>query len=141
VSVRPPQVSANARAIRGEIMDANGIIGNFRSIVTEHYVDFQGRARRAQYWYYMLVYVVIFIVLAIIQQVIGMRGLLTGLLGLALLLPSLGLAFRRIHDTDRSAWWLLIGLIPIIGALVLIYFFIQPGTSGSNTYGADPKAA
>jgi len=122
-------------------MDANGIIGNFRSIVTEHYVDFQGRARRAQYWYYMLVYVVIFIVLAIIQQVIGMRGLLTGLLGLALLLPSLGLAFRRIHDTDRSAWWLLIGLIPIIGALVLIYFFIQPGTSGSNTYGADPKAA
>jgi uncharacterized membrane protein YhaH (DUF805 family) len=122
-------------------MDANGIIGNFRSIVTEHYVDFQGRARRAQYWYYMLVYMVIFIVLAIIQQVIGMRGLLTGLLGLALLLHSLGLAFRRIHDTDRSAWWLLIGLIPIIGALVLIYFFIQPGTSGSNTYGADPKAA
>ncbi len=122
-------------------MDVNELIGNFRRVVTEHYLDFQGRARRREYWYFALVYILIAIVLAIVQQVVGTGQLLTGLLSLALLLPSLGLGFRRLHDTNRSAWWLLIGLIPIVGALVLLYFFVQPGTTGSNQYGADPKAA
>lgn len=111
----------------------------FQTVVTKHYVDFQGRARRAEYWWYILVYIVIDIVLSIIQSMVH-TTLITALFGLALLLPSLGVSFRRMHDIDKSAWWLLIGLIPLIGAIVLIYWFAQPGTAGSNQFGPDPKS-
>ena len=112
----------------------------FQTVVTKHYVDFQGRARRAEYWWYTLVYVIIYVILAIIQNALNLNAVLTGIFGLALLLPSLGVAFRRMHDIDKSAWWLLIGLIPLVGAIVLIYWFVQPGTSGPNQYGPDPKS-
>jgi uncharacterized membrane protein YhaH (DUF805 family) len=120
-------------------MDVNAIIENFRNVVTNHYVDFQGRARRTVFWYYVLAYFVIYVVLAIIDSILGISGVLAGLFSLALLLPGLGLYFRRIHDINRSAWWLLIGFIPIVGIIVLIYWFAQPGTVGPNEYGADPK--
>lgn len=69
----------------------------------------------------------------------GLRaGVITGLLGLALLLPSLAVGVRRLHDTDRSGWWILIVIIPIIGWLVLIFFFVTPGTPGPNRYGQPP---
>ena len=122
-------------------MDANGIIDNFRKIVTRHYVDFEGRARRSQFWYFVLVYFVIALVLSILQQIVGLGYLLSGLLGIALLLPNLSLGVRRLHDTNKSGWWILIGIIPILGWIALIYFYCQPGTAGSNTFGADPKAA
>ncbi|HEX3809931.1 MAG TPA: DUF805 domain-containing protein [Rhizomicrobium sp.] len=112
----------------------------FQTVVTKHYVDFQGRARRAEYWWYTLVYIVIYVILAIIQNILGTGAILTGILSLALLLPSLGVSFRRMHDIDRSAWWLLLAFIPLIGAIILIYWFAQPGTAGSNQFGSDPKA-
>jgi uncharacterized membrane protein YhaH (DUF805 family) len=65
---------------------------------------------------------------------------LTGLLSLALLLPYLGIAVRRLHDTDRSGWWILIGLVPIVGIILLIVWYCTAGTAGPNTYGPDPKA-
>ncbi|MDT7577550.1 MAG: hypothetical protein QOH17_3883, partial [Pseudonocardiales bacterium] len=68
-------------------------------------------------------------------------GLLGGLYSLAVLLPSLAVGVRRLHDTDRSGWWLLIGLIPIIGGIVLLVFFVLEGTRGPNRFGADPKLA
>jgi uncharacterized membrane protein YhaH (DUF805 family) len=111
----------------------------FQTVVTKHYVDFQGRARRAEYWWYILVYIVIDIVLTIVQSMLH-TTFITALFGLALLLPSLGVSFRRMHDIDKSAWWLLIGLIPLVGAIILIYWFAQPGTSGPNQFGPDPKA-
>lgn len=113
----------------------------FMDAVTKHYFDFNGRARRSEYWYFTLVYIIIYIVLAVIQNVVHMGMILTALLSLALLLPALGVGVRRLHDIDRSGWWFLIAFIPLIGALVLIYWYCQPGTSGSNQYGADPKAA
>jgi uncharacterized membrane protein YhaH (DUF805 family) len=112
----------------------------FMTVVTQHYFDFQGRARRAEYWWYTLVYVIFYIVLAVVDSVLGTARLLSGLLSLALLLPSLGVAVRRLHDIGRSGWWILIGLIPILGWILLIYWYVQPGTSGQNEYGADPKA-
>ena len=121
-------------------MDVNAIIQNFRNVLTQHYVDFQGRARRTEFWYFILAYFVIYIVLAIVDSIIGLGGLLAGLFALAVLLPSLGLEFRRLHDIGRSAWWLLIAFVPIVGAILLIYWFAQPGTSGPNEYGPDPKA-
>ena len=62
------------------------------------------------------------------------------LICLALVIPSLAVGVRRLHDTNRSGWWLLIAFIPILGALALLVFFVLPGTVGSNTYGEDPKA-
>ena len=120
-------------------MDVNLLISNFRSIITEHYFDFNGRARRQTFWYFFLVNIVISIVLGIIDGIIG-TTIIGGLYSLAVLLPGLGLSVRRLHDLDKSGWYLLIAIIPIIGAIVLIYWFIQPGTAGANQYGADPKA-
>lgn len=132
-------------------MDANTIVENFRRIVTTQYFDFNGRTRRQVFWYYVLAYVVIYIAVSIVEPIFfggpAMYGYgyyrpqpLTGLLTLALLLPSLGIGARRLHDIDRSAWWLLIGIIPIVGWLVLIYWYAQPGTVGTNQFGPDPKA-
>jgi uncharacterized membrane protein YhaH (DUF805 family) len=117
------------------------MIQYFMDGVTKHYFDFNGRSRRSAFWYYILVYVVIYVVLAIIQSVIHMTTpILTGLFGLALLLPTLGIEVRRLHDTNCSGWWILIGLVPIVGIILLIVWFCAAGTSGPNEYGPDPKA-
>lgn len=104
------------------------------------YVTFSGRARRAEYWWFVLFTTLASIVLTIIDLgVMGSEmGLLSNLWSLAVLLPSLAAGSRRLHDTDRSAWWLLIALIPLIGIIVLIVFFAQKGTDGGNRFGPDP---
>ena len=110
------------------------------------YAQFSGRSRRKEYWSYVLLYIAIYIVAGILDGVVGLGTMIIGLYGpltllaaLALFVPSLAVGARRLHDTGRSGWWLLIGLIPLIGALVLIYFFILEGDRGPNEYGADPK--
>ena len=99
------------------------------------YADFTGRARRKEYWLFYLLVIVAYIVAMTLDGVLGMGsmlagyyGPLTGLLGLALIVPGLAVGARRLHDTDRSGWWLLIGLIPFVGGLVLLYFFVIEGT-------------
>lgn len=149
-------------------MDPNAVIETFRRTVAEHYVDFQGRTARREFWYYILAYFVAYIVLAIVQSLFGSR-LLTGLYSLGLLLPGLGIAVRRLHDTGRSGWWLLIGVVPgfllaimaaaalmggatksgflytillpiiALGTLaLLIYWYAQPGDPGDNQFGPAP---
>ncbi|RLB74239.1 MAG: DUF805 domain-containing protein [Deltaproteobacteria bacterium] len=103
--------------------------------VLKKYIVFDGRARRQEYWMFMLVNFVVSVVLAILSF-----GTLEALYGLAVFLPSLGVSFRRLHDTDRSGLWLLLGLIPLLGALVLLYFFAQDSTPGPNPYGPNPKS-
>ncbi len=118
------------------------MIQYFTDAVTNHYFDFNGRTRRTAFWYFVLVYVIIAIVLGIIQTILHFTTpILTSLLALALLLPNLGIAARRLHDTDRSGWWLLLWLIPLVGWIILIVWYCLPGTTGSNQYGPDPKAA
>ena len=110
------------------------------------YAQFSGRARRAEYWWFYLLIILVSVALAIVDSmIIGIEamdtyggGPLMGLFGLGILLPSLGVSFRRIHDLDRSAWWLLIGLIPLIGGLILLFWFVQRGTVGENRFGPDP---
>lgn len=72
---------------------------------------------------------------------IGDAGVLQSLYALAVLIPSLAVGVRRLHDTGRNGWWLLIGLIPLIGAIVLLVFFFQDSQPGNNEYGPSPKAA
>jgi uncharacterized membrane protein YhaH (DUF805 family) len=108
------------------------------------YAVFSGRARRREYWYFFLFNVIITIVLGIAEGVIGLmpnsnQSILAGIYGLAVLIPGLAVGVRRLHDTNRSGWWLLLGLIPLIGALILLFLFISNGDSGPNQYGPDPK--
>ena len=114
--------------------------------VLKKYAVFSGRARRKEYWYFVLFNIIIAVVLAVIDRVIGTShgggaGLLGSLYSLAVLLPGIAVTVRRLHDTDRSGWWLLIGLIPVIGAIVLFVFVVGDSTPGENQYGPNPKGS
>src|SRR5262245_38651218 len=97
----------------------------------KRYNDFNGRSGLREFWMFFLANLVIGIVLAIVESFLPTRGMIGMLFGLALLVPNIAVAIRRLHDIGKPGIYLLIGLIPIIG-LVLIYFFIQPSQPGSN---------
>ncbi|MFD0696197.1 DUF805 domain-containing protein [Paenibacillus sp. GCM10027628] len=107
--------------------------------VLKNYVGFSGRARRKEYWMFTLFSFIASIILTILDKVTGLNNVLTGLYSLAVLLPSLAVAFRRLHDTGRTAWWILIGLIPLIGAIILLVFNCQDSQPYENKYGPNPK--
>lgn len=115
--------------------------------VLKKYAVFSGRARRKEYWFFILFNIIISIVLAVIDGVTGSfsaeegMGLLGGIYSLAVLIPSIAVSVRRLHDTERSGWWLLIALVPLIGAIVLLVFMAQDSKPGQNQYGANPKEA
>ncbi len=115
--------------------------------VIGQYADFNGRARRREYWSFFLVNIVIIIVLSVLAGILGAVADFLGLLGygvymlysLAVLIPGLAVSVRRLHDTGKSGWFLLIALIPLVG-LYLIYLMTVEGDRGDNAYGPDPKA-
>lgn len=116
----------------------------FVDVIKNHYFDFEGRASRKHFWMFFLIYFILSIVVGIIAGIIaGVLGTpiigsaISGLFSLALLGPYLGIAARRLHDINKSGWWLLIGLIPLVG-LVLIYFFVLKGDESQNNFGAVP---
>jgi len=114
--------------------------------VLKKYAVFGGRARRKEYWYFVLFNALISIALTIIDGVTGSFsseagiGLLSGIYGLAVLIPSIAVGVRRLHDTNRSGWWLLIALIPLIGAIVLIVFLASDSKPEENKYGLNLRA-
>ncbi len=109
--------------------------------VLKKYAVFSGRARRQEYWMFTLFSVIISIVLAILDAVIGTSPVLGAIYSLVVLLPTLGVAIRRLHDTDRSGWWILIGLVPLVGFIVLLVFFASEGKPNENKFGPNPKLA
>jgi uncharacterized membrane protein YhaH (DUF805 family) len=114
--------------------------------VKNKYAVFDGRAQRQEFWYFMLFYLLIYFALSVVDQVTGAfneqtgTGLFSGIYALAMLIPSLAVGARRLHDTGRSGWWQLLSLIPVLGVLVLIFFFAQDSQPGDNQYGANPKS-
>ncbi len=114
--------------------------------VLKKYVDFSGRARRKEYWVFFLFNLIISCVLSAVDVFIGTYsasagiGLLAGLYGLAVLLPGIGVTVRRLHDTGRSGWWILIALIPLVGWIVLLVFMFLDSQPETNAYGPNPKA-
>lgn len=108
--------------------------------VLKKYAVFEGRARRKEYWMFVLFNVIIAIGLGIIEGVLGLSGVLSTLYSLAVLVPSIAVSMRRLHDIGRTGWWLLISFIPIIGAVVLLVFMVMDSQPGQNQYGANPKA-
>jgi uncharacterized membrane protein YhaH (DUF805 family) len=116
-----------------------------RVCLQRKYVDFTGRARRSEYWFFFLFTVLASLVGSILDGIFRLRGgayggtgPIQGLIQLALLLPGLAVGARRLHDTGRSGWWLLIGLIPVVGWIFLLVFFVQE-SQPDNQYGPNPK--
>lgn len=126
----------------------------------KRYAQFSGRARRKEFWMFMLFGFLVFVVTMILDSLFGFGttrrhaevgdggiaagfdssgGLITTVAILALFLPSLAVEVRRLHDTDRSGWWLLLSLVPLVGTIVLLVFLCLDGSSGPNRFGADPK--
>jgi len=107
--------------------------------VSKKYAVFKGRARRKEYWMFVLFNLIIALVLGLIERLVGGPGILTNLYSLAVLIPGLAVAVRRLHDTNRSGWWILIGLVPLVGVIILIVFLVQDSRPGDNQYGPNPK--
>lgn len=112
--------------------------------VTKKYATFSGRARRKEFWLFILFFYVGAFALMLIDIFLGTVdyetgvGLLSTIFSLGLLLPCLAIYIRRLHDTDRSGWWFLIAFIPLLGVIVLMIFCILRGTAGPNRFGPDP---
>ena len=103
------------------------------------YAEFSGRARRQEFWMFFLFNFLACVAIGIVDGILGTSGALGGLYSLAVLIPSLAVGARRLHDTDRSGWWQLIALIPLIGAIILLVFFCLDSKPGENRFGANPK--
>ena len=107
------------------------------------YATFSGRARRAEYWWFALGYLIVLTVASVIDGVLGTGlgmgiGILYVVVVLAVFIPSLSVTVRRLHDLDKSGWWMLLTFVPLIGAIVLLIWFCTQGTAGPNRFGADP---
>ena len=111
----------------------------------KQYATFSGRSQRSEYWFFILFYSIGYIVLSFVDGMIGTfsfeagMGLLSGIFLLAHLLPYIGVSVRRLHDIGKSGWWYLLVILPIIGPIVLLLFFIMDSKE-DNQYGANPKS-
>ena len=114
--------------------------------VLRKYAVFSGRARRKEYWMFFLFNLIIFFVLGLIEGFLRIApqingSVLASIYALAILIPGIAVGVRRLHDTNRSGWWLLISLVPLIGAIVILVFMVQDSQPGDNQYGQNPKTA
>jgi uncharacterized membrane protein YhaH (DUF805 family) len=113
--------------------------------VLKKYVVFEGRARRKEYWFFILFNVLISTALGFIDWLTGNInpetgiGILSGIYALGVMLPGMAVSVRRLHDTGRSGWWLLITFLPVIGAIIFFYFMVLDGNPERNEYGPSPK--
>lgn len=119
----------------------------YKKVVFQNYANFNGRARRSEYWYFLLMNMICAITAMIIDNVIGIKieplpyGYIYLAYVLAVFFPGLAVAVRRLHDIGKSGWYLLISFIPVIGAIWLIVLFCKEGDPGANDYGSDPKTS
>lgn len=110
----------------------------------KRYADFSGRSSRKEYWMFVLGVFIAAVVLSLVENIVGLAGMvgpygpLTALLILGLIIPGIAVQVRRFHDQDKSGWFVLLGLIPFLGGLVVLVFMCLPGTAGPNRFGEDP---
>jgi uncharacterized membrane protein YhaH (DUF805 family) len=110
----------------------------WRVVVVEKFARFVGRASRAEYWWFFLANLIIVLVLGALSRATVVFTIIYAIYGLALIIPSIAVGVRRLHDTSRSGWWILIGLVPIVGFIILIVFFALDGDPGPNRFGPPP---
>jgi len=109
--------------------------------VLKKYSDFSGRARRKELWTFALISFLISLGITVLAMILRPIGVLSWIYSLAVLIPSIAVGVRRLHDTGRSGWMMLLGLIPIVGAIILLVFFFQDSAPGDNEYGLNPKTS
>lgn len=120
---------------------------NWFQTALRKYAVFTGRSQRSEYWYFVLFYFLIALALNFLDMMAGTMygtaeiGLFSGLFGLAMVVPSLSVGVRRLHDIGKSGWWLLLGIIPLIGGIILIVWACRDSAPGTNAYGPNPKEA
>jgi uncharacterized membrane protein YhaH (DUF805 family) len=115
------------------------------TVLREKYVDFKGRAQRAEFWWFILFVFVVSIILSLIdmalfEDVLQDVGPLSAIFTLITIIPSIAVTARRLHDTGKSGWWQLLFLLPVIGFLLILFWAVQKGDDGANKYGPDPKS-
>lgn len=107
--------------------------------VLKKYAEFNGRARRQEYWMFMLFNILISFAIGFVEGFFGSAGILSFVYALAVLIPGIAVTVRRLHDTGRSGWWVLISLVPVVGIVLLVFMCLDSQSDG-NQYGANPKA-
>jgi uncharacterized membrane protein YhaH (DUF805 family) len=113
---------------------------NAIAISLRKYVDFSGRAPRAEYWWFVLFSVLLQVAIGVLERIPGIGfifGIVAILASLALLLPSIAVGVRRLHDIDRSGWWALLSLIPVVGWIIVLIWVCTRGTGGPNRFGPE----
>jgi len=119
------------------------LVNAWKTVVLGNYATFSGRARRSEYWWFALTGVIVSVALNIVSSLSDGMNAVAGLVGLVYwlgtLIPSLAVAVRRLHDTGKSGWMLLLALIPLVGVIILIVFLASDSAKGSNKYGASAK--
>ena len=110
-------------------------------VVKDNYANFNGRARRKEYWMFVLFNILFVIATFIVDYILGTSPLLYVIYILAVIIPSIAVTVRRLHDIGKSGWWYFICLVPIIGGIWLLVLLCTDGTPGVNNYGPSPKAA
>ena len=108
------------------------------SILKNKYADFSGRARREEFWYFMIFNLIVSAVVGLVAA-IPVANVVASIISLAILIPTIAVAVRRLHDANYSGWWLLLSFVPLIGHFVLIIFWTQEGIPADNKWGANPK--
>ena len=117
------------------------MIENWKLVVLKRYAKFDGRAGRAEFWWFVLANFLVYVVLLILMGIADIILILYFVYAIGTIIPSIAVAIRRLHDTNKSGWFLLIGLIPFIGAILLIVFYATEGTNGPNDHGAAAELA
>ena len=103
------------------------------------YATFEGRARRSEYWYFFLFSFIVTMVISVLVNALSLPSFISGLVSLALLVPGLAVAWRRLHDIGKSGAWYFLGLIPIIGTIILLIWLCKDSDPGENQFGPNPK--
>lgn len=115
-----------------------------KTVLTTNYANFQGRAGRSEFWWYVLFVIIASIVLALVDNLVFVHIIGSPILGplfsLATIIPTIAVSVRRLHDKDKSGWFVLLSLIPVIGAIILIIWYATEGTQGPNRFGPKPNA-
>ena len=114
--------------------------------VIKQYADFSGRARRIEYWMYLLFNIIFLFAAAILDNILGLKfspeipyGFIYMIYALAVFIPGLAVTVRRLHDVDKIGWFVLLAFIPLVGAIWLLILYCTEGTPGTNQYGVNPK--
>jgi uncharacterized membrane protein YhaH (DUF805 family) len=118
--------------------DLMNFVEAVQTVLTTNYANFNTRSSRPEYWWWVLFSFIVGIIFYVLIMAVPAIRYLQMIYSLAVLIPSIAVAVRRLHDLDKSGWWFLLIFIPIIGWIILIYWYIQPGTPGENQYGPPP---